>query len=402
VLSVVVAVGVLVGELTLLDAHDIRTKQILTEKQAETAERMKKLEDDVRRAALKLGFNVLILPKEQDLHELDLNDLATKDMPEHYVKTLANSRIITVRHLLPVVQEELPWPEMDTTIILVGTRGEVPISHRAPKQAILTAVPPGEMVVGYRLYKNLKLQVGQRVSLLGREFKISKHYPKRGGKDDVSVWIDLAEAQRMLGREGRINAILALSCQCADSDPAMIRAEIEKILPKTQVHEYQSKYITRAEMRSRAKVEHQQALASEKTNRDNLKKTREAFAAMLVPLVLVGCAVWIGLLAFSNVRQRRSEIGVLRALGVRSRSIFALFLGKALVIGLWGACAGYPAGFLVGAVWGEASLTAQAGALFAPGLLLVLLAAPVVSGLASWAPAMAAAGQDPAVVLREE
>ena len=47
--SVVVAVGILVAELTLLDAHDMETRTILAEKEKKTIEEMRRMEDDYRK-----------------------------------------------------------------------------------------------------------------------------------------------------------------------------------------------------------------------------------------------------------------------------------------------------------------------------------------------------------------
>ena len=62
---------------------------------------MAKLKDDTRKAMLKLGFNVVILPKDQNLSDWYADDYASKYMPEEYVTKLANSRVVTVRHFLP-------------------------------------------------------------------------------------------------------------------------------------------------------------------------------------------------------------------------------------------------------------------------------------------------------------
>ena len=70
VVSVLVAVGVLTAQLTLLVAHDLRTQQILEEKRAETEAEMRVLEDDSRKIMKKLGFNLLLLPEGQRLAEL--------------------------------------------------------------------------------------------------------------------------------------------------------------------------------------------------------------------------------------------------------------------------------------------------------------------------------------------
>lgn len=403
-LSVVIAVACLVGALTLLRAHDRRTDQIIASKEAETKEKMEKLEDDYRKIMKKLGFNVLILPKDQNLGDLYADDYASKYMPEEYVERLAQSRIMSIRHLLPSLQQKLKWPEHQRTIILIGIRGEVPFVHKAPKEPILVAVPPGTMVVGYELHRSLNLAVGDQVKLLGRGFTVSKCNSERGNKDDITVWIDLKEAQALLNKKGKINGILALQCHCYGARLGQLRDEIARILPDTRVIEFASKVITRAEARDRAADAAREAIEAEKAHRARLRGEREAFAAVLVPLVIVVSAVWIGFLFFSNVRERSAEIGILRALGLRSRRILFIFLAKAMLMGVLGALLGYAGGFIGGAFWGDASVNVEGPAtLFDPVLfLLVLFGAPILSGLASWIPAMIAAQQDPAVVLREE
>jgi len=403
-LSVVIAVACLVGALTLLRAHDIRTDQIIALKEAETERRMRKLEDDYRKIMKKLGFNVLIVPKGQNLGDLYAEGYASKYMPEEYVERLARSRIMSIRHLLPILQQKLKWPEKRRTIILIGTRGEVPLLHREPKKPILVAVPPGTMVVGYELHRSLDLSVGDRVKLLGREFTVGRCNPERGNRDDITIWIDLREAQELLDKRGKINGILALECHCYGDRLGQIRAEISRVLPDTRVIELSTKAITRAEARERAAAAAKEAIEAERENRARLRREREALAAVLVPLVIVASALWIGFLFFANVRERRAEIGILRALGAQSSTILSIFLTKAMLMGLLGALLGYAAGFIAGGLLGDIPLSARGSAsLFDPTLLLmVLLGAPLFSGLASWIPAMMAAQQDPAVVLRGE
>ena len=404
VLSVLVAVGCLVGQLTLLRAHDVRSEELLAAKEAEARVSLAQLEDDYRKIMKEMGFNVLILPAGEESTEFRRAD---KTMPEQYVKKLSNSRTMTVQHLLPILYQSMVWPEMKRSIHLVGTRGEVPMMHRDPKQPILTAVPPGEMVIGYDLWTSLKIKVGDKVKLLGEEFTVSKCQDEWDLNDDMTVWIDLAEAQRLLSKEGRINVIQALKCRCPGMDMSDIRDEIVQILPGTRVKFLANKVTARAKARDRAKAEHARGIAAEKQSRHSLRQTREQLAAYLVPLVIVGCTVWIGLLALGNVRERRGEIGILRAIGVSGRQVFAIFLSKALLMGLGGACLGYAAGMAVGlavgAALGDVTVRTEVSHLLSPVvLLLVLAAAPLLSAAATWAPAMIAARQDPADVLGKE
>jgi len=404
VVSVCVAVACLVGELAILKKHDARTEQIIAAKEAETHAKMAALEDDYRKLMLKMGFNVLILPKDQSLSDLYAEDFASKYMPEEYASRLATSRVVTINHVLPSLQQKVKWPEFERTVLLMGVRGEVYIQSKQQKP-LLEPVARGTMILGNELALNLRLKAGDKTKFMGREFAVAKVNPERGNKDDITVWINLAEAQELLDKRGLINGILALDCTCDTVDRlSRIRAEIARILPDTQIIEYASQAVARAEARQRAAEEAQDAIAREKQNRAKLRQEREAFAAILVPVVVVGAALWIAFLSFSNVRERRTEIGILRALGVQSRRIMAIFLSRALLIGLAGACLGLAAGLLVGTFWQEGLGATQVAAFhLEPRLIVaVLLGAPLVAAVAGWLPSYLAAQQDPAEVLIEE
>lgn len=430
VLSVTVAVACLIGAQTLLKADKVVTAQLLDEKQTQIEQAIAEkeaavkqagdeLQDSVRKQMLGLGFNVLILPENQSLSEIHLDGTMTATMPESYVDQLASSNIVTVNHLLPSVTKRIRWEERDRDIILVGTRGEVPILHRGMKKPLLDEVVPGKMVVGYEIHKQLGLQSGDEVTLNERKFTVSKLHPERGSVDDVTVWINLGEAQELLGMQNLINAILALECDCAGDRISVIRAEIAQILPGTQVIERYSQALTRAESRAKAKLAADAALANEQkagteliakeeSARRQLEDRHAGFAAVLVPLVIFAALLLIGLLAFTNTRQRIEEIGILRAIGVTTSKLMLLFLSKAAVIGVLGGMLGVALGLMSGMLLGD--LTAQGTSLnelFAEsGLLSLVMTAPlfafVMTCFASWIPALYAARQDPAVILQGE
>jgi putative ABC transport system permease protein len=138
---------------------------------------------------------------------------------------------------------------------------------------------------------------------------------------------------------------------------------------------------------------------AEASRRSEVRAQVSAFTSVLTPVVLAGCGVWVAMLALSNARERRGEVGILRALGVSSGAVLAMFLGKAAVIGLAGAALGAAAGLAIGAGYSGGSI----GQVISPTTLaLVLLGAPLLTALASWLPSLAAAQQDPAAVLGGE
>jgi putative ABC transport system permease protein len=134
-----------------------------------------------------------------------------------------------------------------------------------------------------------------------------------------------------------------------------------------------------------------------------LRQGRELFAALLVPVALLGAGVWVALLSLANVRERRGEIGILRALGTSTRQVLGVFLGRALLVGVAGGVLGLVCGVTAGLLLGESvpSVTLPR-VIFSPLLLGAALGAPLLSCLAGWAPALLAAKQDPATILLEE
>ena len=297
-LSVVFAVASLTGAMTMLDIHDIKTETLVTKKEKETKARMAVMKDDYRKITKKLGFNLLILPEDQNLGDLYAEDFANKYMPESYVDSLAHSKSVYIRHLLPSLQQKITWKEKHRTIVLTGIKGEVPFLHKNPKEPILVAVPKGTVVMGYELHKSLSIREGDQITLNGKSLKVTKCNEPRGDKDDITVWIDLAEAQDMLNKKGKINAIQALKCHCAGNSLPAVRKEVHSVLPGTKVIEKGTKVLARAEARDRAAKEALDALEAEKIHRFNLRKEQENFASILVPLILFASAFWIAFFVY--------------------------------------------------------------------------------------------------------
>jgi hypothetical protein len=413
VLCALVAVGTLVGALTLLSAHDLRTQRLLEADAEREKARLAENKDDYRKLAKELGFNLLVLHAKQDPGELFTENDISKHMPESYAKKLADSPIVSINHLLPILQHKVTWPERDRSVILIGTRGEIPLMFRDPnpdpKEAMLHPVEPGTVILGAELARDA-IHQGEAITFMGRVLNVAKIYKPRGNADDVSMWMDLDEAQDLLFAHGVtpehevINAMLAINCQCHGANPEKVVADVQKGLPDTQIIPQVEPREIRRKMRGTAAAFEKKTLSESSEGRAALRHERETFATILVPVVLVGCAVFVAALAFVNVRERRSEIGILRALGMSSTKLVSVFLLKAALTGLLGAVVGYLVGYILGTIAGDAALSvASARALFDPVLLvLVLVLAPLVAALASWLPALVASQQDPAVVLSEE
>jgi ABC-type lipoprotein release transport system permease subunit len=411
-LTVLSAVGCLVAALALLREHHLATAAIIATKEEETRTRLAALAEDMRKITVRMGFNILILPKDQNLGDFYADDYATRTMPEDYAERLASSGIATINHILPSLQQKVRWTEQERTVLLIGVRGEIPpppgagagAEGKSGKKPLLPGLRPGQVMLGHQLHRSLGLKPGDVIQLRGRSFTVGECRPEKGTKDDITMWIGLAEAQALLDQPGRINAILALECNCKTVDRlGEIRAEVARILPDTQVLEYESQALARAEARNRADAEGVAAIAAERERREGLEREKERLAAALVPLALVVGGVLIGLLSWQNTRDRAMEIATLRAIGVCTRSILLLVLGRAAAIGLVGSVLGFGLGLLVAGLWTPTAAMALAlRETLAPAWLLAAVGAgPLLAVAAAWLPALAAAQRDPADLLRE-
>jgi len=404
VAAVAVASGSLVASTMVLDVFDLQTEALLLAKEKAVADQMAAMEDEYRKITKRMGFNVLILPRDQDLGDFYADSYSEKTMPEEYADRLANARdIATIRHLLPMLQRKIEWPERRRRILLIGVRGEMPWAHRANKKAIMEPVPPGTAVVGWELHRSLGLAKDDAFMFMGKRLRVHALHPERGTIDDITLWINLREAQALLGHEGRISSMLALECMCAWADMSKVRPDIQRILPDTQVVEVAGKALARAETRNEAKRNAQALVEREREHRAALRAERETLISILVPAAIAVAALLVGLLTYLNVRERRGEIGILRALGLRTLQILGVFLGKAALLGIAGGLLGVGGALLLGPLYaGAGSIPDAARASGCAFTISVVLAAPLVTTLAAWLPSLAAAMEDPASVLREE
>ena len=411
-LCIAVALGLVVGSVTLLSAHDLNTEQVVATKERETREAMEKLEDDYRLMMREMGYNVLVLHADQSIDELRMRGTPTTYMPEEYVFELSTGGIENLNHLFPILQERATWPEKDREIIVTGTMGQVPNFEKPQfltdegryRNPIRETIPQGSVELGHDIARATDVSVGDTVTLFGEEFTVHRIHARRGNEDDVTVWCDLNTAQRWFDREGQINGILALECVCEFDQLGLVEEEVRQLLADTQVLEFGTILRARFEARARAAEMHESAVDAEIAYREELGAQRQALVRILVPVVLLGAAVWIFFLILGNVKDRQGEIAIMRTVGVGEGKIMGIFLVKAALMGIAGAIIGSLLGMAIGAGWeGIPMWTADFGRLVSiPLLALVFVGAPALAVIAGWIPAMKAAQLDPAVILREE
>jgi len=329
-----------------------------------------------------LGFNLRIIPKAADETEFWRTGYAAETMPEDYIQRFGETKGLSYRHLVATLQQ---WvPHGGAQALLTGIAPEVSPPD-AQKKPMIFEVAPGRVYLGHQIAQRSGLAVGDSLELLGESFLIDEVLSESGSDRDVRVYANIADAQRLLGLEGRINEIKALECLCRDPNIESIdklRMELAKLMPDAHV----------IQLSDKAKARERQRL------------TGERYFALVMQFVLMVCAVWVGVLAWLNVRERRYEIGVFRALGYGGGFIAGLFLGKAVLLGLLAAGIGFACGTALALGVGPGIFEGTAGSI-APdyaALRMAGLVTPAFAALCSMIPAALAVAEDPAVVLRND
>lgn len=400
------------GDLTELVAQN---EEHLEQMRRNLDEDLTALEKDTRKTMLKLGFNLNIVHKDTNMSSLYI-DYNVVDMPEEYIHTLAAAEEIDmIRHLFASIQDKIKWE--GRTVRLLGMLPEVHQSHMSEKPDMVAAIKQGTVLVGSELAASVTgsdgpLKVGDTITISNADvelqFEVAEIMPEKTSLDDVTLAVHLHDAQKLLGKPGRVTQIQALGCHCDEANLPNIRSKLSTVLPDTQVTEYLSNRLTRAEQRdsvantrakliakeqsmrqmavSQMKRSHQRILLSteskheeellaaeadgatilagiqtsrdselksQKTARDGVRQTLSQLMAVTTPLVVIVAAAFVCLMLWNNVRERRQEIAVLRAIGKGVGTVASLVLGRALVLGIIGGALGCLLGYSTARIVGQ-------------------------------------------------
>ena len=341
-------------------------------------------ERETRRVTRDMGFNLRLIPAKTDLSQFYRDGFSRFAMDANTLDRLATqlTNNVSFNHLVGSLRRG--YTVNDQSILFVGL-SKTYIAPGQGKKPMGFVIKTNHIHIGSEIARVQRKNKGDTMQVGKKQFKISNDPIETGTSDDITIFARLEDVQSILGLTGKINEIEAIDCLCltADEDPlAILRKEIGSILPDVQ-------------------VVHKQKLADARAKQ---RQTREKVNALVLPSVLLASAVWVALLAVFNVRDRRQEIGVLRALGKTGWRIAGLFLGKAVLLGFVAAVFGVFVGMWSVLEFGPALFPVTKQAIKVNPVLAfqLVFATPLFAAFASFIPAMLAVSHDPAETLRED
>ena len=235
------------------------------------------------------------------------------------------------------------------------------------------------VLLGADVAELMQLSTGDLISIKGDDFFVTGILKQTGSQDDQLIFTSLPDAQKILGKPGRVSMVeVAALCQGCPI-PEMVR-QISEAMPNARVAAIQQVVESRMEA---------------------IKQFKTFSVGISGVVVLVGSLVVL-VTMMSNVRERTEEIGIFRAVGFRKIHIMKIVFFEAGILSL---IAG-----LIGFFAGEAgAITAMAFLIETPEHIMSMnwhLAAPAVltaltiGVTATLYPALTASKMDPVIALK--
>jgi putative ABC transport system permease protein len=346
-------------------------------------------EDETRKIMREQGLNLYIYPKGTNLIDFySINNTGT--FPDHYVDMLAESKTFdAVRHLTGILQIKYPnWKDSNGSthqIILFGYKDEA-MQRYLPKQETMGFdVAKGTVHVGALVAKNIGTDapfIIQGADGKQHSFKVNRRLEEGRGMMDQGVSFNLEDLQQILDMQGKINKIEALGCVCKDGRIKNARNQVQAIFSDLEVTE----------------------MSSIADARENQRVMMNKCGAFIIPFVIISCLIITGLLFYQNVNSRKSEIGLLKAMGSSSYTIIFMILFKAFILGLAGCIVGFFLGSWVAEYYGKEIFRFTAFNIKPVWLIFyyTIIIFPVLLMLSSWIPALIATRIDAARTLSQE
>jgi putative ABC transport system permease protein len=261
-----------------------------------------------------------------------------------------------------------------------------------------------ESLIGAGLARRMNLRVGDKLTVRSGERAHTltvTGIASTGGREDNAILAPLQVAQDLAGRPDRYRRLL-VSALTKPAD-AFSQRDPATMTPAEYDRWYCSPYISSISHQMQQELPGIEVRAIRQVAEGEGRiLTRVGSLMWLVTFAaLFAAALAVGATSATTVLERRSEIGLMKALGASRRAVGAFFLAEQLLLALVGGIAGYAIGLELARVLGNGifGVAPTVRLILFP---IVLVLAAIVALLGSLVPLERASRVDPAPVLRGE
>ncbi|MCU1304459.1 MAG: efflux pump, inner rane subunit [Candidatus Sulfotelmatobacter sp.] len=257
-----------------------------------------------------------------------------------------------------------------------------------------------DVLMGERLAARLSAKAGDSVALSGRELHVSGIL-STGGSEDDEVVAPLALAQEILGKPGAVRRVYVSAL--TKPEDAFARRDPKSMSGAIYDRWYCSPYPQSIAFQLQEAIPHSHAeQIRQVAQSEGAVLTRIEGLIFLVTLAaLFASALAVSAAMATAIFERRSEVGLMKALGAGRLTVASVFFAEATLLALIGGLAGFAAGGMLARQIGRSIFDSQIT--IAPVVLPVILAIAVIVTFAGSAAAIRKAVElDPVFALRGE
>jgi putative ABC transport system permease protein len=257
-----------------------------------------------------------------------------------------------------------------------------------------------DVLVGESLAAKLALKPGDRIQISGQAHSISGIL-STGGAEDNQIVAPLSLAQQILGKPGAVRRLYVSAL--TKPEDALARRD-----PKTMNAElfdrwYCSPYVQSIAYQLQEAIPHSHAeqIRQVAQNEGTVLERIKGLMLLVTLAALLASALAVSAAMATAIFERRSEVGLMKALGAGKASVAVLFFVEAMLLALIGGAVGFAGGAILARQIGRSIFDSQIT--IDPVLLPVILALAVMVTFAGSALAIRRAVKfDPVYALRGE
>ena len=216
----------------------------------------------------------------------------------------------------------------------------------------------GDVLVGENLAQGIGIKTGDKVEVNGASHAVTGIL-SASGPEDNQVVAPLAVAQQLIGRPGAVRRIYVSAL--TKPEDALARRDPKSMSPELYDRWYCSPYVQSIAYQLQEAIPHSRAeqIRQVAQNEGTVLSRIKGLMLLVTLAALFASALAVSAAMATAILERRTEVGLMKALGAGNASVASLFFAEAALLAVLGGGVGFFAGSLLARQIGQSIFNSQ-------------------------------------------